>query len=611
MGTAASATSGGIVSTIPFPGPVHLLVALAALIQAYTSLPKKQSSRAWLFVILMVPLVRVLFCPETVGSPGTRISLDAPIGRTHPIEKLAKTSQDFFEKKLAGQSDTVEKAAREYKRRYGRKPPPMFDQWFMIAQEKEFLFIDEFDTIMESLEPFWGLSPATLRARIKSVQNAEMVSSVTVGPEEVTQTGDHYHVDFMRDWLNRTTWGEVIPEVNFVISTLDEPRVVAPDDTVDMAMHRILEQKSAAQPKPWWQTEAAPGHSSPSRAKPNEVKFISIGRQDAWEAMVSSCHISDPARSDAEGFDHKGIFPFVSNVTANMDVCASSDFLHGHGFLASPDSLMVTHSLVPIFSQCKPSIFNDVLYPSPYYQMQITSGDYKEDEDPSWEDKLDRMYWAGSGTGGYTTAKNWMKLHRQRLTMMTASDNGRSVNLLERDVRGDWQPRMTTWSDIADMFYMKITGSVQCSEESCEAQNQRFEITEEGREPQEAALGSKYMLDIDGNTFSGRFYRLLKSNGAVLKYTAFKEWHDGRLIPWVHYIPVSQSAEELGEIMRFLVHEEEGKVIGRRIAEEGREWARRTLRVEDLEIVFIRVLMEYARIMDDGREGMGFEVGRG
>lgn len=34
----------------------------------------------------------------------------------------------------------------------------------------------------------------------------------------------------------------------------------------------------------------------------------------------------------------------------------------------------------------------------------------------------------------------------------------------------------------------------------------------------------KYLLDIDGNAWSGRFHRLLSSNSAVLKSTIFPEW---------------------------------------------------------------------------------------
>ena len=73
-------------------------------------------------------------------------------------------------------------------------------------------------------------------------------------------------------------------------------------------------------------------------------------------------------------------------------------------------------------------------------------------------------------------------------------------------------------------------------------------------------------------------------------------------MPWVHYIPVSAEGGEIGEIMRFLVEEEEGRAIGRRVAGEGRDWGRRTLRREDLEVVFVRVLLEYVRVVGVGRE---------
>ena len=36
----------------------------------------------------------------------------------------------------------------------------------------------------------------------------------------------------------------------------------------------------------------------------------------------------------------------------------------------------------------------------------------------------------------------------------------------------------------------------------------------------------KYMLDLDGNAWSGRFHRLLSTNSAVLKSTIFPEWCD-------------------------------------------------------------------------------------
>jgi Glycosyl transferase family 90 len=77
-------------------------------------------------------------------------------------------------------------------------------------------------------------------------------------------------------------------------------------------------------------------------------------------------------------------------------------------------------------------------------------------------------------------------------------------------------------------------------------------------------------------------------------------------VPWVHYIPVSTGAEELGELVRFLIEDDAGKEIGRRIAGQGRTWANRVLRRTDMEIAFFRLLIEYARLISVEREDMWF-----
>lgn len=586
---------------------IYLSIVAAALTLSSNGMQKSSKHRAWLFIILLPPVI-YLVVSGFMDLGATDVNPDNSLGRVHPVAELVKTQNEHFTKMLFSQSRTLEQAVTEYKRRYGRRPPPGYDRWFAIAQEKDFLLIDEFDTIMESLEPYWGIPSSTLRGRYESIKDAPALIEIHVRGGQAEHTSSHYHASFLMEWMNSTTWGNVIPDLSFVISTLDEPRVVAPYDTVDLAIKNANGQKAVGTNKPNLELL----HKSHRPTDP--VKWISVGRQDAWEAMLSSCHIDSPARSELtreELNEQTSSLPFVDNTTTSMNVCTSPDLLHGHGFLASPESLTITHSLVPVFAQCKTSIFNDVLYPSPYYEMQMMSGDYNETEDTPWEDKLDRLYWAGTATGGYSTEHNWMQMHRQRLTLMTASNSTQTVNLLQKDEKGFWQTLQSTWSEMADLFYLKITNIVQCSDEACQAMHDRFASKETGSmepEPKSAALGSKYTLDIDGNTFSGRYYRLLKSNTCVLKHTGFKEWHDGRLVPWVHYVPVSQGAEELGEIMRFLLKEEEGMRVGREIGERGRDWARRTLRGVDLEVVFVRVLLEYARVMSEGREEMVFEI---
>ena len=47
---------------------------------------------------------------------------------------------------------------------------------------------------------------------------------------------------------------------------------------------------------------------------------------------------------------------------------------------------------------------------------------------------------------------------------------------------------------------------------------------------------------------------------------------------------------------------------GEKIAEEGREWAGKVLRKEDMEIYFYRLLLEWGRMTDDRRdEGIGYK----
>lgn len=46
--------------------------------------------------------------------------------------------------------------------------------------------------------------------------------------------------------------------------------------------------------------------------------------------------------------------------------------------------------------------------------------------------------------------------------------------------------------------------------------------------------------------------------------------------------------------------------VGERMAGEGREWVGRVMRKEDMEVYFYRLLLEWGRLTDEGREGIGF-----
>lgn len=63
----------------------------------------------------------------------------------------------------------------------------------------------------------------------------------------------------------------------------------------------------------------------------------------------------------------------------------------------------------------------------------------------------------------------------------------------------------------------------------------------------------------------------------MLKQTLFQEWHDERLFPWVHYVPISMSMEELPKVMRYLALSKAGGVLAKQIADDGRQWREKLL----------------------------------
>lgn len=121
------------------------------------------------------------------------------------------------------------------------------------------------------------------------------------------------------------------------------------------------------------------------------------------------------------------------------------------------------------------------------------------------------------------------------------------------------------------------------------------------------AFQSKYLLDIDGNAFSGRYYAWLLSHSVVYKFAIFREWHDEIMKAWVHYVPLGIEGGEYVESVRFFEEETNGQMLAERLAEQGREWAGQSLRNEDLEVYYFRLLLEYGRLIDDARYEIGFD----
>ncbi|KAG8418404.1 hypothetical protein J3458_005822 [Metarhizium acridum] len=115
------------------------------------------------------------------------------------------------------------------------------------------------------------------------------------------------------------------------------------------------------------------------------------------------------------------------------------------------------------------------------------------------------------------------------------------------------------------------------------------------------ALRSRLVFDLDGNGISGRWYRLLASKSTPLKQTLLREWHDDHLVPWVHYVPVSQNMGELPELVAYLTSTTRGQQHAQQIAIRGAEWFQQAFRREDMSVYLYRLLLELARLQDPER----------
>jgi len=605
----STAFSTGQVSAVAVIGILHVML----------SLPSRLPGRKYLVLLLIFaawPYTRIALTPKPVTYFGV-----------HPIEKLVADARANFDDMVGRQSKTLSQAVSEYQRRYKRSPPPHFDVWYdMATKNGSIKLIDEFDTLMGPIQPFWGIPPNVLRERVESSFEGRRIHRFDIREHEwrakSTDTGRYAYVgEEMKTWLQLDHL-RLLPDMTWAHNFWDEPRVYAPYDTVQQAMAHAFEPVPSI-PRT---RETRDKEILLNLDKKSEVGFLKLEHRDAWEAMSLACPLDSPARSPmvaSSPVDDLSPRPqFMSNKTADLDLCAHPDLAKSHGFVLAPAAFDMTHTLFPLFSGGVPNIASDIIYPPPYTGQRLSEDgpEYDPSGDIEWHSKRPSIYWKGSSTGGWATEWNWRDLHRQRLSLKftNASHSKAMVTLLKEPTPGaseSWDSYEAPLSTMASQFDIHIAGElVLCSfpisknhpeSSGCYVEKHGLEIAELG--PVEEAWAHKYVLDIDGNGYSGRFLRLLMSNSVPVKMTVFKEWINDWIIPWVHYIPARQDEEfsDLPEILRFLTSGR-GDIIGKEVAEMGQKWTKQVITKESLRLWFLRLLMEYGRVMNDDRDNMNF-----
>jgi hypothetical protein len=570
-----------------------------------------------LSLISLIPLAfqhihGVLLSPKANFPQGNSMAVNPPVksyaplqlasAAKHPVDQLMQTAEGQFTNLQNRQSKSLAEAATEYRRRYNMHPPPNFDRWYEFATRRGVQLIDEFDTIHQSILPFWGLEPATIRSRVREAMgNPEnFLMSLLI------RNGEAVKVERAEEWQQKATIGmmqqflQFLPDMDLVFNIHDEPRVIVPHDRLAQLVHvaqneRIPRAFANAAPKNTFSSRPKDMNDGKSIDEVTVTRFNVFPHQPTWTHSRMSCSLDSPARAYEEmPLDNLTSYALtdigiVYNQTAFEDVCMSPTLKQTFGFFDRPNAYNLVLELFPVFSQSKISSYQDIIYPSPWYWSEKVG--YDENREFEWDQKNNSLYWRGSTTGGFSKHGGWRRQHRQRVVQkMNALDKTKILSNVGNDITAQWQLKEIQRSDYRELVDVHFSHVGQCEEADCNAQKEFFQVGE--RVDGQDAWGWKHLLDIDGNAFSGRFYAFLKSKSAVYKMSVFQEWHKDWLKPWLHYVPLSLRGDEWMEIVRYFGQEEEGTKHAHRLAMQGREWANKVLRKEDFEAWFFRLLLE-------------------
>ena len=557
--------------------------------------------------------------------------------RLHPIDSLLEDAKALHSSwaQQASRSKDLRTAVIEYQARYGRHPPPGFDKWWKFAVSKHSEVIDDFDSINENLAPFWKFSPRHIRTRVKHIlsdtDNECAEVSIRNGSASIGQVKPTHRwmVDGIINMLK--PFMEDLPDMDIAFNINDEPRVIVPYEDMKRFVEESPEAESTNGLINAWSTDRSTSWDISDFTAEPPLAFEWFSFQQIWQRYGSvACPPDSPARTqwmwDASTmctacYAPHSVEQFLSNWTLAGSPCHQPDLANLHGFYLSPSAFKPTTELVPIFSQSRAGGFADILYPTAWnYNDKVKYAPTDEFPDATWDKKANIIFWHGSATEGFSRTGVWRGQVRQRLVNLVNNSTQELPVLLPSSQRSGWDYRTLTAREVLalpelDRLATDIAfagGYPRCDRGDCEAQRAQFGLAESTDFQQH--WRHRFLLDADGAGFSGRFLPFLQSHSLPFKMAIFREWYDSRLTPWKHFVPVDVRLHGLWSTLAYFAGGfglSSGVLSGmdpaRAIADNGREWANRVLRKEDMEIYFYRLLLEYARITDDNRASLGYE----
>lgn len=614
--------------------------ALVLLISGFISFAYANGVRSVLFIrrVFLVALLAIFFTIITIYTLGKGTTLGQ-----HSVSSLVQGYRIEADRFMihASMSKTLKVAVQEYKERnHGREPPPKFDVWYEFATKRNSPIIDHFDQIGRDILPFWGLSQDKIRQGLEFAAKQPDIAVVKI-QDGVPSHGvwiDNPCREVMDDLIGlMKSFSEHLPDMEFAINCNDRPRVLAPWDDVQRLTQAGLAQGlrkrkllSSRQP-----SEFTPSDYSSVQiidkgyaARTDAQKEEDITSRHAYRQMTAlSCSPGTKGRSgvhwNTRDFcpscaDPQSMGLFVRRWDIALDICHQPDLARLHGFHITPPKLRPFQNVLPIFSRSKTGSYADIILP-----LRPRLDSPEDEPDSKFEMKHDALFWRGHIIAPNLNHDLFHGSHQTRLVHMInapSSTNQGTMLLPHPHDKSKYRYESVPTTELATALPIdvRISKYEGCTSHSSICEGAISEFGHDADPP--PALKNRYVLLTDSD--DGPPIALLpavRSTSLPFLSSIFREWYTERLHPWVHFVPVDVRYQGLWSTLSYFTGlTGRGNVNGRDprmeakrddavwIADEGRKWAAKALRREDREIYLFRLLLEWARVMDEKREDIGF-----
>ncbi|KAI0882159.1 glycosyltransferase family 90 protein [Annulohypoxylon maeteangense] len=556
----------------------------------------------------------------------------------HPVDDLVYKNRVEADRWLrhATVSTTLKSAVTEYKDRHqGRDPPPYFDKWFEFALQRKSVVIDRFDQVEKDIRPFWGMKQQKIQEGLDRLKVLPDIGIITIaeGKASHNQLVDPVQNVILDEAVSMiSNFVEYLPDMSIAINMKERPRVLVPWDDI----HRFI----LAGSKPRFQllssrsrnrlvddpklTDVNPADVSKEVLGSNTQPYVSPKKFRQLEALA--CPPGSAARGgvnwDTRDFCSSCVKPhsegqFLQDWEMFLDPCHQPDIFNLHDLHTTPHLHDLHQDLLPLFSRSKTDSFNDILIP-------LVRPVNQDPDEVDFDKKKEIVFWQGDAKGSQiVTTQSLLGGHRHRLVHLANNasvvDQVSMLLGVQANKKDKFQYEATQVKDANGPlpFEFSFTNTESCDDTNCQLLQREFGF----KEP-EKAFDNRYVVLLDSADGPPQdLIPTLRSNSVPVLSSVFREWFTERLMPWVHFVPVDLRYHALHSTMAYFIGlKNRGPINGRLqttdgrhedarwIAEQGRKWADKAVRREDMEVYLFRLLLEWGRVIDENRDNLGFTL---